>query len=216
MPDVPARPVDDLVRGAAHALAHADDVHFEIAGKGLGELITELHVLAATGAADTRRTTLAALVEACIVVRALAGTLGHAELAAHAARRGYDAARRLGRIDLVGLMAMGRTMTLGRLGARRRAHTIAETVLAEVAAEPGPTPGHTTVAEARGMLHLSSRAGISPRWPDRRGPDPPCGGAVTGSSHRRAQPPPVSLRSFQRGSLGSDDRGRERSWTRSR
>ena len=55
VPDVPARPVDDLVRGAAHALAHADDVHFEIAGKGLGELITELHVLAATGAADTRR-----------------------------------------------------------------------------------------------------------------------------------------------------------------
>jgi len=86
----------------------------------------------------------------------LAGTLGYAELAVTATDRGYDAAWRLERPDLVGLMAMGQTMTLGRVGARRRAEAIAQTVLDELAAEPGPTGHDTTVAQARGMLHLAA------------------------------------------------------------
>lgn len=156
VPDVPARPVEDLARAASEALAHADDVQFAVPGSELGALITELHVQAAISDADARRTALVALVEACIVARALAGTLGHAELAVAAARRGYDAARQLERLDLVGLMAMGRTMTLGRIGARRRGYSVASRVLTELSSEPGPTPGDTAVAEARGMLHLSA------------------------------------------------------------
>ncbi len=156
VPDGPVRPVEDLAWAASKALAHADDVQFALAGSGLGALITELHVQAATGDADTRRMALTALVEACIVARALAGTLGHAELAVAAARRGYDAARRLERPDLVGFTAMGRTMTLGRIGARRRAYSVVSRVLTELSSEPGPSPGDTAVAEARGMLHLSA------------------------------------------------------------
>lgn len=156
VPDVAARPVDQLARAAGEALAYADDVRFDLAASGLDALVTELHVQAVAGGEDDRRTALAALVQATIVVRALAGTLGYAELAVTATRRGYDAARRLERPDLVGLMAMGRAMTLGRLGARRRAEAIAETVLDELATEPGPSSEDTTVAQARGMLHLSA------------------------------------------------------------
>jgi hypothetical protein len=147
--------VDDLALAAAKALANADDVQFAMSS-GLGAVISELHVQAVTGDADTRREALAALIEACIAARALAGTLGHAELAVTAARRGYDAARRLERSDLVGFTAMGRTMTLGRIGARRRAYSIATEVLSELSAERGPTPANTEIAEACGMLHLSA------------------------------------------------------------
>ncbi|HET9254061.1 MAG TPA: hypothetical protein VFO16_02520 [Pseudonocardiaceae bacterium] len=109
-----------------------------------------------TADSDNRRKALAGLVEACIAARALAGTLGHVELAVAAARRGYDAARRLERPDLVGLTAMGRTMTLGRIGARRRAYAIAAETLAELSSQPGPTSESTEIAEACGMLHLGA------------------------------------------------------------
>lgn len=154
VPDVPARPVDELVTAAAVALAYTDQVELHRAGDGLGALLTELHVHAVTGDGDTRRIALGALVEACIAARALAGTVGHVDLAVAAARRGYDAARALERPDLVGFLAMGRTMTLGRVGARHRALRVAGEVLAEL--PTGPVGDDTRVAEARGMLHLSA------------------------------------------------------------
>lgn len=154
VPDVPARPLDELVMAAGQALALSDDVQLHLAGRGLGALLTELHVHVVTGDSDDRRTALAALIEALIVARSLAGTVGHAELAVAATRRGYDAARVLERPDLVGLMAMGRTMTLGRIGARHRALKVADKVLAEL--PTGPVGQDTTTAQARGMLHLSA------------------------------------------------------------
>lgn len=154
VPDVAVRPLSELVTAAAAALAYSDNVELHRAGQGLGALITELHVHAATGDGDTKRTALAALVEACITARALAGTVGHAELAISAARRGYDAARVLERPDLVGFMAMGRVMTLGRVGARHRALRVADRVLAELPV--GPVGDDTRTTEARGMLHLSA------------------------------------------------------------
>lgn len=154
VPDVPARPVEELVAAAGVAHALSDDVELHRAGQGLGALITELHVHAVTGDGETRRAALAALVAACIVARALAGTVGHVELAIAAARRGYDAARALERSDLVGFMAMGRTMTLGRVGARHRALRVADRVLGELPV--GPVGEDTRAVEARGMLHLSA------------------------------------------------------------
>jgi hypothetical protein len=154
VPNVPARPLDELVMYASQALALSDDVQLHLAGRGLGSLITELHVHGVTGDTDTRRAALAALIEALTVARSLAGTVGHAELAVTATRRGYDAARALERPDLVGLMAMGRTMTLGRIGARHRALKVAEKVLGEL--PTGPVGEDTTTAQARGMLHLSA------------------------------------------------------------
>ena len=51
---------------------------------------------------------------------------------------------------------MGRTMTLGRLGARHRAQAITTETLGELSKLPGPTEQDTTVAEAPGMLHLGA------------------------------------------------------------
>src|SRR5262249_33079954 len=82
--------------------------------------------------------------------------MGRAALAVVAAGRGFDAASRAGRPDLVGMLAMSRTVALMRVGARQRAASVCGDVLDELSALPGPTPERTTVAEARGILHLTS------------------------------------------------------------
>ena len=127
-----------------------------MSGSALGDIITELHVIATSGRPDDRRTALESLVTACIVTRSLAGTLGHGELAVTATRRGWDAARLIERPDLAGLMVMGRVITLNRVGARRRAGTVLREGLATISALPGPTVDRTETAEATGMLHLSA------------------------------------------------------------
>jgi transcriptional regulator with XRE-family HTH domain len=157
VPDVPTRPLAELVDLAERANASADQVRYDIVSGGvLGDLITELHVIAARGDGDGRREALQALVTACIVARSLAGTMGHGELAVTATRRGWDAARRLERRDLAGLMAMGRAISLNRVGARHRASVVLREALADAQAAPGPSAQDSSGAEARGMLHLAA------------------------------------------------------------
>jgi transcriptional regulator with XRE-family HTH domain len=157
VPDVPTRSLAELVDLAEKANAAADQVRYEIvSGSVLGDLITELHVIAARGDGDERREALKALVTACIVARSLAATMGHGELAVTATRRGWDAARRLERGDLASLMAMGRVISLNRVGARHRAGVVLRDALGAAQEAPGPTAQDTSAAEARGMLHLAA------------------------------------------------------------
>jgi transcriptional regulator with XRE-family HTH domain len=155
VPDVPTRPLCTLVSAVRAANVHADNVQYDLAGRGLGALITELHVIAATGQSDDQRDALAALAEASIVAYGLARTTGHNEIAVTAARRSADAAQRAGRPDLIGFAAMCRSVSLMRLGARRSAGNVVATALTALSEEPGPTERETTVAEASGMLHLA-------------------------------------------------------------
>lgn len=153
VPDMAARPLQELVGATERANAYADDARYALAGRGLGTLLVELHVYAVTGDSRERQ---AALAEACMVAYCLAYRIGHADLAVMAAQRGFDAARLAERPDLVGMLAMSRTVALMGLGARRRAAGICADVLDEISALPGPTPENTTVGEACGILHLTS------------------------------------------------------------
>lgn len=155
-PDIPTRPLSTLVMAVHAANVHADNVQYDLASRGLPDLINELQVIAVTGKGDDRATALATLAEACIVAYGLARTTGHTELAVTAARRGFDAAQRVERLDLMGLTAMSRGIALMRLGARRAAGRVANSTLSALAGEPGPSSTDTTVGEARGMLHLTS------------------------------------------------------------
>ncbi|HET9118694.1 MAG TPA: helix-turn-helix transcriptional regulator [Pseudonocardiaceae bacterium] len=156
VPDIPARPLSELVRAAAQANAYADDARYSLAGQDLADVITELQVHATTAGPEDRQKALIALAEACMVAYCLAYRIGHADLAVLAARRGFDAARLAERADLVGMLAMSRTVALMGLGARRRAAGLCAEVLNEISALPGPTREDTTVAEACGILHLTS------------------------------------------------------------
>lgn len=155
-PDIPVRPVEVLVKAARIANQNADNVNYMFVGRRLAELITELQVHAVSDISEVSRTALAALVEACMAAQGMARTMGHAELALSIARRGYDAARLLGRDDLIGLTAMSRGCELMRVGARHRATVVLNEGIAEMAALPGPSKNDTEVAESRGMLHLSA------------------------------------------------------------
>jgi transcriptional regulator with XRE-family HTH domain len=156
VPDLPARPVPELVQAAAQANMHRDNARYAIAGQGLGALLTELHVWAVTGAGDERQAALVAMAEACQVAYLLARRTGRTELAMTVAERGYEAARRAERPDLAGLMAMNRSGGLMGLGARWRAATVCTDALDQVSTLPGPTPDDTRTAEARGMLLLTA------------------------------------------------------------
>ena len=153
--DIRVRSVHKLARLAARANAASADSRYGLAGHELGDLLTELHVHAVTGDADTRRAALRALTEACIVAIGAARTLGNNDLAAAAARRAQDAAARLEDAALGGFAAMSASIVLGRMGARHRAQRVTSVALDAVkAADPeGPD---SAPAEAAGMLHLAS------------------------------------------------------------
>ncbi|MDQ3760993.1 MAG: hypothetical protein M3460_04640 [Actinomycetota bacterium] len=208
--DVPARPLPELVRAAAQANAYADDTRYAMAGQNLGAVLTELHVHAVTGDSQQRQQALAALAEACMVAYCLAYRIGHADLAVVAARRGFDAASRAERPDLVGMLAMSRTVALMRVGARRHAASVCADVLGEISALPGPTADDTTVAEACGDPTSDVGPGRRTRRPRQRCSHASRGGSIAGCPHRGAQPSPLPLRTDERGRLGAVNRGGER------
>ncbi|MGH3823181.1 MAG: helix-turn-helix domain-containing protein [Pseudonocardiaceae bacterium] len=156
VPDIPARPVAELVRLARHANAHCDETRYALVGRDFGAVLSELHVHVATGDSDTRRAALAALVEACIAASGTVRALGHGALAVAIARRGHDAARQLGDPALTGFASMQRAGSLIRLGARHRAAAVLKNALVAIEPAADPTAPDTGPAQAAGMLHLAS------------------------------------------------------------
>jgi transcriptional regulator with XRE-family HTH domain len=156
VPDIPARPVAELVTLARLANAHCDETRYALAGQDFGAVLSELHVHTATGDSDTRRAALGALVEACIAASGTVRALGHGALAAAVARRGYDAAEMLDDPALMGFASMQRAGTLIRLGARHRAAVVLGAALVAVESDVDPTAPDTGPAQAAGMLHLAS------------------------------------------------------------
>ena len=156
VPDVPVRPLPELAGATVLAHAHIDAAHYGLAGQGLADLLIGLHVHAVTSSSEERIAALSMLAEACKVAYVLAKRTGQIELAGIAAQRGLDAARLAERPDLVGMLEMSRTSTLIGLGARRRGAVVCAETLREISALPGPTPDDTRVAEACGMLHLTT------------------------------------------------------------
>jgi transcriptional regulator with XRE-family HTH domain len=156
VPDMPARPVNELAGLARQANAHCDEACYALAGRDFGAVLSELHVHVAAGNADTRRAALAALVDACLAASGTVRVLGHAELAVATARRGYDAAQLLGDPGLTAFAAMQRAGALIRIGARHRAATVLGDALVAVEPTADPTAADTRPAQAAGMLHLAS------------------------------------------------------------
>jgi transcriptional regulator with XRE-family HTH domain len=156
VPDISVEPLSELARATALAHAHVDEARYGPAGQGLANLLIALDVRVVTSNSEERISALTLLAEACKVAYVLAKITGQIELAGIAAQRGLDAARFAERPDLVGMLEMSRTSTLIGLGARRRANIVCGETLREISALQGPTPDDTRVAEACGMLHLTT------------------------------------------------------------
>jgi len=155
-PDLPTRPIEQLVSAVDQATANLDEARFALAAGGLDNLLTELHVVAVVGDTDDRRAALAALADACMVATLIARHLGHHELAVNTARRGYDAAARLGDPARSGLLAMHYALGLTWMGARRRVSTLLDEALAAITPVADPTAEETSPAQVAGMLHLTA------------------------------------------------------------
>lgn len=153
VPDIPHRPVPELVRLAVQAAAEADDAQYAGSGSQLGDLLTELQVAAVTG--PDKQAALEGLVHASIAAAYLAAALRHDELASTAALRGWTAAMRAERPDMAGMLVVERALTLTRIGGRRRAAGLVDATIADLTTLPGPARGRTAVAQAVGMLHLT-------------------------------------------------------------
>jgi len=119
-------------------------------------VLTELHVHVVTGNTETRRLALATLVEACRVAFGTAKNIGQPTIALLAGRRGYDAAQGLGDPALIGFAAQYRAVALMRHGERDRATRLLTASIETLAGLADPTAANPVVAEAYGMLHLTS------------------------------------------------------------
>ena len=157
VPDIPARPIHELVDAVRTANAHRDQTDYVRAGQGLGLILTELQVVAATARDETdREKALCGLVEAGIVAYELTKNLGHPELGLQAARRSLEAARRLDHPALLAFAQWNRALALMRLGARRRAGNVLEEAIEDLEPVIDPDSSDTLSAEVYGLLHLTS------------------------------------------------------------
>jgi transcriptional regulator with XRE-family HTH domain len=154
-PDMPARPVEQLAALVVDANRHCDETRYDLAGRDLGAVLTELHVHAISGPPDVRRAALVVLTEACIVASGVARPLGDGQLSVLAARRATEVAALTGRPELVALTGMSHVGALVRLGGRHRARTVLLDALSTAEPHADPSAADTGPAEGYGMLHLS-------------------------------------------------------------
>ncbi|MDQ2706394.1 MAG: helix-turn-helix domain-containing protein [Actinomycetota bacterium] len=159
LPDMPARPLHELVARAALAHVGADEASYVPAGRGLADLLVELQLQAATSGGELRQVALSALVEACKVAYILAKRIGRIELAAFVAQRGRDAARVAERPDLIALMEMSRTSALLAVGAHRRGRLVCAQALRDISTH-GP-PWQEEKVEATFWLNPSRKPRIA-------------------------------------------------------
>jgi transcriptional regulator with XRE-family HTH domain len=163
VPDLAPRPVADLAAVARLASEHNRAARYDLSTHGLGQLLTDLHVVAVTGDGADREAALAALVEAAVVASQTVGVLRNTALARDAAERGLEAASWLGDPALFGIASWQLVQAVTWTGARRRA-TSAAIELIDSLAGADPTGTDTLAAEAYGYAHctralLAARSG---------------------------------------------------------
>lgn len=119
--NVAARPLDELVAWADTANLHWDQAQVSLAGKDLGNLITELQAHTGTATGADRDQVYAALVVACMISGAVTKNVGNIDLSVTAFQRGYDLAQRSGTPSLIAFAQWYWALGLMRVSARRRA-----------------------------------------------------------------------------------------------
>jgi transcriptional regulator with XRE-family HTH domain len=152
-PDEPVRPVEQLAELVQVAQRAQDESRTDVAGQGIGRIMTELQIIAATDG-QARQQALALLAEASWIAYAVAKAVGHVDLALVAAQRGYEAAERLEDVALMAFVTWYRTTALQRVGARRRVTRILDQAIDQLEPVADPTTERPVMAELYGMLHL--------------------------------------------------------------
>jgi transcriptional regulator with XRE-family HTH domain len=157
VPDVTPRPLDELVAWAESANGHRDQGRYPLVGRGMGTLLTELHVHALTAGSADRSRAFTALVQSCVVAGIVANKIaGNIDLSISAARRGYDMACRQGDPGMIGLARWSWAGKLMLLTARGRASRVLTAGIDELGPSARLRGEDTRPAEMLGFLHLAS------------------------------------------------------------
>ncbi len=154
--DVPARPVNQLLAAVRQANIYRDQTDYVSAGRGLGDLLTELQIVAATGDEREQKAALAGITEWGITAYEISKNLGHPELALASANRGYEAATKLDDAALLAFARWYRALALNRLGADRRARNVLDEALNNLDPADATAGPATLSMEVYGLLQLTS------------------------------------------------------------
>jgi transcriptional regulator with XRE-family HTH domain len=168
VPDLTPRPSMELARIADRANEHCGQANYRFAGHDVGDLLVESQASALTAGADERDQAFTAAVTACFVAGVVSSRAGNIDLAATAARRGYDLAWQQDDPAVLGFARWYWACELTSMGARAKA----DAVLSEGIDDLTPavrfsSSADTLPAELVGMMHLQqARAAARRRRPD--------------------------------------------------
>lgn len=154
VPDVTLRPLEALARLAEEANEHCGQAHYSLACHDVGGLLAESQASALTVSAARRDQAFTAAVTTCFVAGVVSSRAGNVDLAATAARRGYDLAQQHDNPALVGFARWYWALELTSMAARTRAGAVLVEGIDDLTQAVQFSASNTLAAEIVGMIHL--------------------------------------------------------------
>ncbi|MDQ3763711.1 MAG: helix-turn-helix transcriptional regulator [Actinomycetota bacterium] len=154
VPDLTPRPLEALVTEADKANEHCGQANYALASHDVGTLLAESQASALTAAPAERDRAFTAAVTACFVAGVVASRAGYIDLAATAARRGYDLAQQQDNPWIIGFARWYWACELTSMGARTRAHAVLSEGMRDLVPAVRLSAADTLPAELVGMMHL--------------------------------------------------------------
>jgi transcriptional regulator with XRE-family HTH domain len=154
VPDVTPRPLEALASLADQANEQCGQAYYSLAGHDVGSLLTHSQASALTVAPAEQDAAFTAAVTACFAAGVVSSRAGNIDLAATAARRGYDLATQHDNPVLLGFARWYWALELTSMGARRRAHAVLSEGIDDLTPAVQLSASDTLPAEIVGMMHL--------------------------------------------------------------
>ena len=154
VPDVTPRPLEALLRLADEGNEHCGQAHYSLARHDVGSLLAESQASALTVPTAQRDQAFIAAVTACFVAGVVSSRAGNIDLAATAARRGYDLAQQHDNPALFGFARWYWALELTSMVARTRAHAVLSEGIDDLTPAVQLSATNTLAAEIVGMMHL--------------------------------------------------------------
>jgi transcriptional regulator with XRE-family HTH domain len=154
VPDVTLRPLEALASLTDKANEQCGQAHYSQAGHDLGSLLAESQASALTVPPTERDKAFTSAVIACFAAGVVSSRAGNIDLAATAARRGYDLAMQHDNPGLLGFARWYWALELTTTGARARAHAVLSKGIDDLTPAVQVAASDTLPAEVIGMMHL--------------------------------------------------------------
>jgi transcriptional regulator with XRE-family HTH domain len=154
VPDLTPRSLEVLAIEADKANERCGQANYSLAGRDMGALLAESQARALTVSSAERDRAFTAAITACFAAGVVSSRAGNIDLAATAARRGYDLAQQQDNPGLLGFARWYWACELTSMGARTRAQTVLSEGIHDLTPAVQLSAPDTLPAELVGMMHL--------------------------------------------------------------